>query len=110
MDAETMELYLATSIALVLLAIIFAALLRWSIRLSPSASGALMKKGNPALGASAVVSTLDAAYLLPWKKLPSEAQLKALPLTLFWLARISSWSSVAAIVAGVIASQNSGVA
>ena len=110
MDAETMELYLAISIALVLLAIVSAALLRWSIRLNPSASGVLMKKGNPALGASAVISTLDATYLLPWKKLPSEAQVKGLPLTLFWLVRISSWGSVAAIVAGVITSQNSGVA
>ena len=110
MDAEAMELYLAISIALVLLAIVFAALLRWSIRLSPSASDVLMKKGNPALGASAVVSTLDALYLLPWKKLPSEVQVKGLPLTLFWLTRISSWGSVAAIVAGLIASQNSGVA
>lgn len=105
-----MELYLATSIALVLLAIVFAALLRWSIRLNTSASGVLMKKGNPALGASAVVSTLDAAYLLTWKKLPSEAQIKGLPLTLFWLARISSWGSVVVIIAGVIANQNSGVA
>ena len=100
MNALAIEVYVSASIAFVLLAIIFAALLRWSIRGNEAATSALMRKGHPILGASSTVSTLNARFLLPWVATPEA--ISASSVFYFWGARISTWCSVSAIIIGAL--------
>lgn len=100
MDTKGFELYLAGALALILAAIGFAALLRFAIRNDPDASSALLLKGNPALGLSSTVSTLSTRFLLPWVSLPP-LTISPLALFAFWAARVSSWSSIALLAAGL---------
>lgn len=101
MDAKGFELYLAGAVALILAAIGFAALLRFAIRNDHDASSALLQKGNPALGLSSTVSTLNTRFLLPWVSLPS-LTISPLALFAFWAARVSSWSSMAMLAVGLL--------
>jgi|SRR3990167_2490771 len=109
MNAVTIELYVAISILLVLLAILSAAALRFCIRNNASASKTLLKTGTPILGATVLVSTLNASFLLPWKKLPATAQLQGWALLFFWAARLFAWGSAISILIP-LASQSIGVA
>lgn len=104
MRADTYELYLVAALALMVLAIGFAGLLRISIRNNAALSGLLLRKGRPSAGASSTVTTLDARYLLPWVHVPASTPLGRTPLTLLWAARLCAWGAVVAVLAGLVVS------
>ncbi|MGE8362339.1 hypothetical protein [Pseudomonas sp.] len=101
MRADSFELYLAAAMALMVLAICFAGLLRFSIRHDAALGSLLLRRGQ---GVNSTVTTLDARYLLPWVSLPASSPLSGAPFTLFWCARLSAWGAVAAVMVGLVIS------
>ncbi|HWV07956.1 MAG TPA: hypothetical protein VN156_00340 [Pseudomonas sp.] len=101
MRADSFELYLAAALALMVLAICFAGLLRFSIRHDATLSSLLLRRGR---GINSTVATLDARYLLPWVSLPASSPLSGAPLILLWCARLSAWGAAAAVMAGLVIS------
>ena len=100
MNQTFIEVCICLALIFIAIAVILATSLHVAITRNTKVSASMLTKGNPLSGPASWYTSLNVAYLLPWKRLPNGVQLSPDQRKLWRRAQLSSCIAILAVVAG----------